>query len=266
MEEIIRVLFLGDIVGPLGRAGVRKYLALHKVQDQIDFVIANGENATHGHGLSFDHYKELISYGIDCLTSGNHYFNSNDCFRHDKEMPNAIRPINLDQDAPGKGFCIFSVKDTKILVSNALGRTFINNAQSNPFYALDKVVQENPDYIHIVDFHAEATAEKRVMGEYLDGKVSAVLGTHTHVQTNDAKCLNKGTFFLTDVGMNGAYDSSLGDEKLNAMHRTITGMPASLSVPKVGRILINGVVMNINIHTKRVVNHYLINEIFENAD
>lgn len=267
MKDTIRVLFFGDIVGPLGRDGVQRYLSLHKEKDQIDFVIANGENATHGHGLSLEHYKKLLSYGIDCLTSGNHFFNNMDCFRHANEMQDYIRPLNLDKDAPGKGTRLYVLPDgIKLRVSNILGRIYINNTQSNPFYAMDEVIRNaEADEIHIVDFHAEATAEKRCMGEYLDGRVTAVLGTHTHVQTNDAKRLNKGTFFLTDAGMNGAYDSSLGDEKEPAMYRTITGMPASLTVPKIGKIQVNGVLMDIDVATKRVKNHILINEIYESG-
>lgn len=267
MKETIRILFLGDIVGPLGRAGVKNYLALHKKQDQIDFVIANGENATHGHGLSLDHYKELLSYGIDCLTSGNHFFNNADCFRYAQDMCNYIRPLNLDKDAPGIGTRLYTLDDNiKIRVSNVMGRIYINNTQGNPFYAMDDVLnQAEEDEIHIVDFHAEATAEKRCLAEYIDGRVAAVLGTHTHVQTNDAKILNKGTFFLTDAGMNGAYDSSLGDEKEGAILRTMTGMPAQLKVPRIGRILVNGVLMDVDTTTKRVKKYQLINEICESG-
>ena len=266
MENVIRVLFLGDIVGPLGRIGVKKYLALHKEADNIDFVIANGENTTHGHGLSYEHYKELLSYGVDCLTSGNHFFNTPDCFNHAKDMVAAIRPYNLDKGAPGVGSKVFMLKDgTKIRVSNVLGRVYLTMTQGNPFYALDEIIKEDngESLIHIVDMHAEATAEKRCIAEYVDGKVTAVLGTHTHVQTNDAKCLNKGTFFLTDAGMNGAYDSSLGDEKAPSIYRTMTGMPTTLSVPRTGKVLINGVRMDIDRNTGKVVEYLLINETAE---
>lgn len=265
MKDTIRILFLGDIVGPLGRAGVKKYLALHKEKDAIDFVIANGENTTHGHGLSLDHYKELISYGIDCITSGNHFFNSPDAMLKSSEMPFAIRPVNLDISCPGAYSKVFTIADDiKIRVSNALGRVYINLAQSNPFYALENICKEDEEkIIHIVDFHAEATGEKRAMAEYLDSKVTAVIGTHTHVQTNDPKLLSKGTFFLTDAGMNGAYDSSLGDEKSSAIYRTVTGMPTKLSVPRVGKILVNGVLLDVDVETKMVKDFRLINETME---
>ncbi len=263
---MIRILFLGDIVGPLGRTGVRKYISLHKETDHIDFVIANGENTTHGHGLSFQHYKELLSYGVDVLTSGNHFYNTPDCFNYSKQMTMALRPYNLDKNCPGIGTNVFVTKSgTKIRVTNMLGRVFLTMTQGNPFYALDEIIAKNEDdcKIHIVDFHAEATGEKRCFAEYADSRVSAVIGTHTHVQTNDAKCLSKGTFFLSDVGMNGAYDSSLGDEKAPSIYRTMTGMPTTMAVPRKGRILVNGVLLDIDETTGKVENFSLINETME---
>lgn len=264
-SPFIKVLILGDVVGPLGRQGVKKYLALHKEKDQFDFVIANGENATHGHGLSLDHYKELIADGVDCVTNGNHLFNSPDLFNHVEDFQYAIRPLNLDPGVPLKGSLIFTLNNgAKIRVSNVLGRVFIPMAQTNPFYAMDEVLKYDKEpIINLVDFHAEATAEKRIMAEYLDGRVTAVFGTHTHVQTNDPKILNKGTFFLTDVGMNGAYDSVLGDAKEGSMKRTITGMPATMEVFKKGKILVNGLILKISTVTGLVEEYQLVNEEFE---
>lgn len=260
----MKILFLGDIVGPLGRKAVQNYLSLHKSQDGIDFVIANGENTTHGHGLSVAHYKELISYGVDCVTSGNHFFNSPEAMNRIKEYPLSIRPYNLDPAVPGVGTLLFTVKDTKIRVTNLLGRVFLTMTQSNPFYALDQIIaMDEEKTIHIVDFHAEATAEKRCLAEYADGRITALIGTHTHVQTNDPKLLDKGTFFLTDAGMNGAYDSCLGDEKEGSIHRTMTGMPASLTVPRKGKMMVNGVLLEVDENTKRVTSFRLINETME---
>ncbi len=265
---MVRILFLGDIVGPLGREGVKRYLSLHKESDHIDFVIANGENTTHGHGLSFDHYRELLSDGIDCITSGNHFFNTPDCFNKTKQMTQAIRPYNLDKNCPGIGTQVFETKGgVKIRVSNLLGRVFLTMTQGNPFYALDEIIASNEAdvKIHIVDFHAEATGEKRCLAEYGDGKITALIGTHTHVQTNDAKCLSKGTFFLSDAGMNGAYDSSLGDEKSASIYRTMTGMPTTMAVPRKGKILVNGVRFDVDETTGKVVSFILINETMENS-
>lgn len=265
MSDTIRILFFGDIVGPLGRKAVQKYLSLHKEKDNIDFVIANGENTTHGHGLSYDHYKELLSYGIDCLTSGNHFFNSPDAIKYAKEMNLQIRPYNLDKDAPGIGTRLFQTKDGDIIrVSNLMGRVYMSGVQTNPFYDFDTIAaMDKEPVIHILDFHAEATAEKRVMGEYADGRVTAVFGTHTHVQTNDARKLVKGTLFVSDVGMNGAYYSSLGDDLPSAMHRTITGMPAKLDVPRTGKMLVNAIQFDVDRKTKQVTSFHLINETYQ---
>jgi 2',3'-cyclic-nucleotide 2'-phosphodiesterase len=264
MKDFVRVIFFGDIVGPLGRKAVRKYLSLHKEKDELDFVIANGENTTHGHGLSLIHYKELLSYGIDCLTSGNHFFNSPDAIRCASEMDRQVRPYNFDKDCPGIGTKAFALDDTlKIRVTNMMGRIYMNGVQTNPFYDMDEILKEAEEPIHILDFHAEATAEKRIMGEYLDGKVTAVFGTHTHVQTNDAKLLPKGTLFVTDVGMNGAYYSSLGDDIQPAMRRTITGMPTALSVPRTGKMLVNAIQFDVNKTTNQVISYKLINETYQ---
>ena len=261
-EASIRLLFLGDIVGPLGRSAIKTYLALHKEQDGIDFVIANGENTTHGHGLSYDHYNELLKNGVDVLTSGNHFFGAADAIRRANDMPYSLRPANFDPAVPGKGSDIFLTKDgTKIRVTNLIGRVFINGAQSNPFYELDKIIAlDKEKIIHFVDFHAEATAEKRCLAEYADGRITALVGTHTHVQTNDPHRLPKGTFFLSDAGMNGAYDSSLGDDVNGAMMRTMTGIPQKFDVPRAGKRLVNGVLLDIDKNTCQVTSYKLINE------
>ena len=262
MSNTIKVAFFGDIVGPLGRKAIKRYLDVHKEKDNIDFVIANGENTTHGHGLSYPHYQELLNSGIDAITSGNHFFNNPDIYHYDKQMDKHIRPYNLDSSAPGVGTRVFTIKDDiKIRVTNLLGRVYVNGAQSNPFYDLDKIIAlDEEKIVHIVDFHAEATAEKRVIAEYADGRITALFGTHTHVQTNDLKLLSKGTLFLTDVGMNGAYYSSLGDSLDGAIQRTITGIPTALNVPRIGKMLVNGVVFEINIENLQVVSYQLINE------
>ena len=259
-NNMFTLLFLGDIVGPIGREGVRKYLANNK----FDFVIANGENATHGHGLNYSHYHELLTYGVDCITSGNHYFNCKDIFDEKYVFEKAVRPYNFDKMAPGVGTNLFTSKDgTKIRVTNMIGRVYLANlAQTSPFYDFDEIYNKYKDEncIHFVDFHAEATAEKRIFGEYVDGRVTAVCGTHTHVQTNDAKLLSKGTFFLTDAGMNGEYDSCLGDDKEGAIYRTITGMPGKLEVNRTGTCLINGVILTIDKTTNKVVKFELVNQ------
>lgn len=262
-NKFITILFLGDICSTLGREAAKKCIDIYKEKKKIDFIIANGENTTHGNGLSFSHYNELISYGIDVITNGNHFMNVRDALNPDLNFENAVRPYNLDPSLPGIGTKLFVCDGIKIRVTNLLGRVFINMSLSNPFYDFEKILKETDnDEIHIVDFHGEATAEKRCFAEYFDGQVTAVIGTHTHVQTNDAKVLNKGTFFLTDVGMNGAYDSVLGVEKDGSIIKTMTGKPAAFNIPKVGNKLSNGVILKIDVKTKKVSKFELINDIY----
>ena len=257
-----RLLFLGDIVGPLGREVVAEYLKAHKAKDKIDLVVANGENTTHGHGLSHSHYEELLKGGIDVITSGNHFLNCKDIFQPSYDFSKEIRPLNFDPICPLKGTILLEVSGLRVRISNLLGRVFINLCQSSPFLALEEVLgKEEKADIHLVDFHAEATAEKRCLAEYFDGQVTAVIGTHTHVQTNDAKLLERGTFFLTDVGMNGAYDSVLGDIKASSIYRTRTGMPTPMDVPRTGKKLLNAVLLEIDRETKKVNSFTLLNEI-----
>lgn len=263
----VRVLFLGDVVGKVGRTAISYYLKNNKKSKNIDFVIANGENATHGRGISYSHYNNLLSYGVDAITSGNHFFDNRDYLNKSYEFDKMIRPINFDKSCPLEGTKVFTLKDkTKIRVSNAIGRVFLNQAQSNPFYDLEKIAMEDKDTIHIVDFHAEATAEKRVMGEFLNGIVTAVIGTHTHVQTNDAKLLSRSTFFLTDVGMNAEYDSVLGTRKTDSIYKTIKLLPAKFELDEEADALVNGVILDIDKETKRVTSFELINEVIKKEE
>lgn len=257
---IVRILFLGDIVGPLGRKAVKDYLA----DKSFDFVIANGENTTHGKGLSYSHYLELKSYGVDVFTSGNHYFNCKDIFKEGVEYETQVRPYNLDKKAPGVGSKSFLTKTgIPLRVSNFLGRVYLPMTQSNPFYGLDEILEESQEKIHIVDFHGEATAEKRIFAEYTNGRVSAVIGTHTHVQTNDAKILRNGTFFMTDAGMNGAFESSIGDEIEPAMMATVTGIPTRFDVASTGDYMVNGVILEVDSLDGKVKSFCVVNEIYQ---
>lgn len=258
---LLKILFLGDIVGSRGREGVKSLLPRLNQKEGLDFVIANGENATHGRGISYGHYQELVLDGVDCITNGNHFYNNKDVFTYASKRIKAVRPGNLDKDAPGVGSRVFQVKGCKIRVSNFLGRAFIPRGQDNPFYAFDeRYKNSDKDEIQIVDFHAEATAEKRTFAEYVDGRATAVIGTHTHVQTNDPKYLSKGTFFLTDAGRNGPYDSIIGNQKEGTIFHTVTGRPGLREVRKTGRIQINGVRLEIDSEKKQVVSYRLINE------
>lgn len=236
-NESIKVLFIGDMVGRPGRSVVKHYLdALSSCQDKsfipYDFIIANVENASHGFGLTEKNHKELSDIGINCFTSGNHIWDKKDIYSYINNSDRLIRPWNYPKGTYGVGYRIFDVKETKIAVINLLGRTFMNPVDS-PWEIIqneiEKIKQEAP--IVIVDFHAEATAEKicfaRFCSEY---KISAVLGTHTHIQAADEKIIDDYTAYITDVGFCGVYDSVIGMAYETSLKRLVTSIPERFEI------------------------------------
>ncbi|HEB13834.1 MAG TPA: YmdB family metallophosphoesterase [candidate division WWE3 bacterium] len=222
----MRILFIGDIVGKLGRNAVSQSLPGLKTKEGIDFAVANAENVTHGRGAKIKHLRQLKSAGVDFFTSGDHIFHI------DPEEPfsdpeiDIIRPANYSDKIPGVGYKIVEVSEMKVAILNLLGLTYlgdkikedgrnawIEGEIENPFVTAEKLLEQLKDSdVVLVDFHAEVTSEKRAMGFFLDGKVTAVLGTHTHVPTADPTILPKGTGYISDIGMTGARDSVLGVE------------------------------------------------------
>ena len=241
----MRILFIGDIVGKIGRRMVREKVPYYVDKYQIDFVIANGENASHGKGLTKNNYNEIIDAGVDVITLGNHYNSKNDIYNYIGRVDNLIRPINLLSNFPGDGSAIYDVDGVSIRVTNVLGSAFINENVSNPYLSvLELLEDEEQATIHIVDFHAEATGEKQSLGYALDGKVSAVIGTHTHVQTKDYQILPNGTAFISDVGMTGYADGVLGFDKDTVIKRNLFGGEGRFEPPDDGRGLLSAVVMD----------------------
>lgn len=209
----MKILFIGDMYGKSGRVALHKYLHLLKEKYLIDLVIANGENTTHGRGLSAKNYAELKNVGVDFITLGNHFLDNNEICGLLKNKPDIIRPLNINNIYDGDGSKVINVNGTAIRITNIVGRVHVNMKGlqvTNPFDALDDIVDFCKEKIHIVDIHAEATGEKKSFAKYFDGKVSAILGTHTHVQTADNQVFKKGTAYISDVGFCGAYDSVLG--------------------------------------------------------
>lgn len=221
----MKILFIGDIVGRSGREAVLSRLENLKYMEHIDFCIANGENSSGGLGMSRRSYAELKSAGVDFFTMGNHTFSKPDVKAMLAEGESIIRPANYLDSYPGDGFAV--VRDNegrKIAILNLMGTVYNDIPLSNPFHAADALLQQIGDAkIIILDFHADATSEKISMGHYLDSRISAVFGTHTHVQTNDAQILPGGTAYITDVGMTGPSDSVLGMKKEVALQRFLTG-------------------------------------------
>ena len=222
----MKILFIGDIVGRSGREVVLAELENLKYKEDIDFCIANGENASGGLGMSRRAYEELKSAGIDYFTMGNHTFSKPDAGHLLSEGENICRPANYSDFCPGEGYAIVTdSKGRKIAVMNLMGTVYNDIALTNPFLAADKLIEKikNVTNIIILDFHAEATSEKIAMGQYLDSRVSAVVGTHTHVQTADAMILPGKTAYITDVGMTGPQASVLGMKSEIAIKRFLTG-------------------------------------------
>lgn len=214
----MKVLFLGDIYSKSGRNVVRKHLNDLKKKYDIDLTIANGENSAHGKGMTKVIYDELMSLGIDAFTMGNHFLKNNDILKWIDKVNNIARPLNIDGVVEGVGSTVIDTKKGKVRITNLIGRLFIREFEAlNPFEVMDDLLCEEDEIIHIVDFHAEANGEKKSLAYYLDGRVSALLGTHTHVQTADNRVLPKGTAYISDVGFCGAYESVLGIEIQDAI-------------------------------------------------
>ncbi len=245
----MRILLVGDVIGRPGRRAVERLLPGLKDEYGINLVIANGENAAGGLGLTRATAEELLGSGVDILTSGNHIWVQKEIIPHlDGDLP-ILRPLNYPPGVPGRGFLVKG----KTLVVNLIGRTFIGNFDC-PFRAIDELLEEFTDRppIVVIDFHAEATSEKAALAWYLDGRVSAVLGTHTHVGTIDARILPRGTAFITDVGMTGPIHSVIGDDVESVINRFLTQMPHHLSVGK-GNAIFNSVLVEVEEKTGRAI-------------
>jgi metallophosphoesterase (TIGR00282 family) len=245
---VVLILAIGDIVGSPGRRAVKQLLPGLKRQYQVELVIANAENAAGGLGLTPGTADELIGAGVDILTSGNHIWAQKEilpCL--ESEMP-VLRPLNYPPGVPGRGYLVFN---NRAVVVNLMGRTFIGNFDC-PFRTMDKLLaQLEPEpRVIVVDFHAEATSEKVALGRYLDGRVSAVLGTHTHVGTIDIQLLPKKTAYVTDIGMTGPTDSVIGDDTGAVIYRFLTQIPHHLSVGK-GKVVLNAILVSVDEETGR---------------
>jgi metallophosphoesterase (TIGR00282 family) len=234
------ILAIGDIVGKPGRKAVSTLLPGLRQQYGLELVVANGENAAGGIGLTPETARELIDAGVDVITSGNHIWAQKEIFPYLEGQLPILRPLNYPPGVPGRGYMVIG----EVAVVNIMGRTFIGNLDC-PFQAMDRLLGEIKEKIIIVDFHAEATSEKVAMGRYLEGRVSAVLGTHTHIGTIDSQILAGGTAYVTDIGMTGPTDSIIGDDPEAVLQRFLTGIHHRLSVGK-GKPVLNAVLVDID--------------------
>ena len=244
----MKLLFVGDVVGRPGREVLENNLPQLEDEYQTDFTIINGENASGGFGMDLKAYDMMSAAGADAFTMGNHTFDNRKIFDFIDRKDNIIRPLNLTLDAPGVGIRDFTLKNGETLtIINLLGRAYSKLSLDCPFKAMEellKTISLKDRYI-FVDFHADATSEKVCFGHYFDGRISAVCGTHTHIQTADEKILPRGTAYITDAGMTGAYDSCLGMDKEGSISRFIS-LKRQQMHPAPGERQINGVVIDLN--------------------
>jgi metallophosphoesterase (TIGR00282 family) len=243
----MRVLVLGDIMGRPARRAVRDLVPSLIEKEEIDLVVANAENSAGGMGVDLKSAKELLSAGVQVLTSGNHIWKKKEIYPFLDEQESLIRPANYPAGAPGKGWCVWQHDGFRALVINLQGRVFMPNHVDDPFRCVDEILKKHGSQspVVIVDMHAEATSEKCAMGWYLDGRVSIVFGTHTHVQTADERILPGGTAYITDLGMCGPFDSVIGMEKDTVIRGFITQLPRQFEVAQ-DNVVLQGVIADID--------------------
>ena len=245
----LKILAIGDIVGENGVKKLKETLPKIMKDEKINFCIVNGENAAGGMGITTKIFNDMISLNIDAITMGNHTWGKKDIFTF-IDNPKLLRPANYSKGVVGKGYGIYECTGKKIAVINLIGRTDMNVLSENPFLVVDDIINKIKGSVDIiiVDFHAEATAEKIAMGYFLDGKVTAMYGTHTHVQTADEKILNKGTAYITDIGMTGPKTSVIGMDVDASIKRFVTSLPERYKLAE-GECMLNGCIFEINDET-----------------
>jgi metallophosphoesterase (TIGR00282 family) len=250
-SDDLTILFVADVVGQPGRDAVKALLPRLKQELQPDLTILNGENSAGGFGLTGKLASELKSYGADVITTGNHVFAQKDFVVDLPKQERVLRPANYPPRAPGQGWCVTTAAGYAVLVMNLMGRIFTSDTLDDPFRAADEILAAHPDIkIVFCDMHAEATSEKTAMGWHLDGRVSAVVGTHTHIPTADARVLPGGTAYVTDVGMVGPRDGCIGMDKDVVLQRFLTGVPNRFVVAS-GPVTFNSVLVTIRGSTGR---------------
>lgn len=253
----MKILFIGDIFSSMGREAVKKVLPDLKREIGPDLVIANAENLTHGDGFTSKHIEEMRSGGVDFFTTGNHVWGKADGVLklNDENFP-VIRPANFPSEkTPGRGYVVLEVSGLKLLIINLMGRVFMGKHLDCPFRTFDKILEEVPNVDHVfVDFHAEATSEKLAFGYYVDGRASAVVGTHTHVPTCDFQVLAGGTAYITDVGFTGSFDSVIGMKKEVIIEGFLTQLPVRHETEKEGRMVFNSVLIELDEGSKKALN------------
>lgn len=248
----MKILAVGDLIGSAGVRKLKNTLQKLREQEKIDFVIVNGENSAEGMGITEKNFHDILAEKVDVITMGNHTWGKKDIFKF-IDHPKLIRPANYTKGVVGKGYNIYNCKDKKIAVINLIGRVDMNVLSDNPFIIAKELVEKLQSQVDIIiiDFHAEATAEKIALGYYLDGKVTAIYGTHTHVQTADETILENGTGYITDIGMTGPKKSVIGMDVSASIKRFETTLPERYRIAT-GECIFNGVIFDIDNSTNKV--------------
>ena len=250
----MKILAVGDLVGSSGVKKLKAELTKIREEEKIDFVIVNGENSGEGMGITKKNFDDILEENVDAVTMGNHTWGKKDIFNFINH-PKLLRPANYPKGVPGKGYNIYECKDKKIAVINLIGRVDVNVLSENPFLVAKDIIEKIKDKTDmiIIDFHAEATAEKIALGYYLDGKVTAIFGTHTHVQTADETILENGTAYITDIGMTGPKKSVIGMDVSASIKRFETTLPERYRIAG-GDTMLNGVIFDVDNSTNKVKN------------
>lgn len=257
----MKILMIGDVYGAMGRKILFDKLPEIRALKGINFVVVNGENIAHGSGINESYYKELLSHHVNVVTLGNHAFRNNDIHNFIDNVNNLVRPLNMPSGVPGKGYVTIRYNNITITVFQVMGRTFINGPLDCPFKATEELLKNVKSDLYICDFHGEATSEKIAYGLYFDGRVNVIVGTHTHVQTNDAHVLDKGTMYMTDLGMTGARDGIIGVDPNMITSKFITGLPCRHIPMERGKKQLCGLIIEINETTQKVTNFEVVNMI-----
>jgi metallophosphoesterase (TIGR00282 family) len=253
MKKIYKFLFLGDIFGKTGRKILSEHLFEIKKENEIDFTIANGENLAHGSGINIKGFHQICEAGVDVVTSGNHVFHQKQVMELLDDTDNLLIPANYPMGVPGKRYGVFNVKDLNVLIINIHGIVLINKGFNPPFRVVENILTEykNFDGPIFIDFHGEATSEKRAFAMYFDGKVTGIVGTHTHIQTADERIQPKGTAYITDIGMCGPYNSVIGIKLESVIDQFLYELPTKFEVAS-SQPSIQGVIMTYDSEKKCV--------------
>lgn len=250
---------VGDVYGSMGRSILYPKLAELRSQNKINFIIVNAENIAHGTGINEQYYKELLENNVNVVTLGNHSFRNNDIYNFINDAKMLIRPLNMPEGVPGQGYVTVRYNDILITIFQVMGRTFMNGPLDCPFQKTEELLAKVKSDIYICDFHGEATSEKIAFGAWFDGRVNIIAGTHTHVQTNDARILDNGTMYITDLGMTGAKDGIIGVDPKMMEKKFLLGLPVRHFPMEKGKKQFCGLIIEINEQTHKVTNFEVVN-------